>query len=279
MIRPVLRDGSLYGFSHGLLREALYAGVTPGRRGALHRRVGEALERRYGVDPGPRLAELARHFAEAARAGGDAGKAVEYVRRAGDQARSLFAFAEAAAHYERALRLLGGSPAETADRCELLLALGQARMLTGDARGAREAFFQAAELARGLGDVGRLARAAVRVGGRGDLLTRTDRQVLGLIEEALECLGSAESALRVRLLTRLTRTLYYTGPRGRVAEAAGEALALARRLGDPALLAVALDARHLALWGPGPTAEKLAVVNEIVDCGRRPVFDSPRTFV
>jgi tetratricopeptide (TPR) repeat protein len=269
VIRASGREGSLYGFSHGLLRDALYGRVPLGRRAFLHGRVGASLEERYGADPGARLAELAHHFAEAAQAGGDAVKAVDYARRAGDQARTLFAFAEAASHYERALGLSDVDPRGTELRCDLLLGLGQARTLAGDTRRAREAFLQAVDLARRLGDVERFARAAIGAGGHAlDLRTRSDRQAEALVEEALGHLGAAESPHRVRLLARQTRALYYTGSRARVVAAADEALALARRLGDPALLAMALDARHFALWGPGPTAEKLAVADEILACGR-----------
>jgi tetratricopeptide (TPR) repeat protein len=261
------REPHLHAFSHGLLRESLYAGMPPARRALVHARVGRALEERHAADPAPRLSELARHFAEAASAGGDTEKAVEYAWRAGDRARALFAFAEAADHYLRALRLLGMRDDAAVRRCDLLLALGFAQTRAGKGRQGRETLLEAAALARRIGDVERFARAAVGIAGH-DLHTQTDREAIACLEEALDGLGPVESALRVRLLTRLTKALYYAGPRDRMAQASAEALALARRLNDPALLADALDARHFALWGPGPSDEKLAVANEIMACGR-----------
>jgi tetratricopeptide (TPR) repeat protein len=261
-------DDGVYGFAHGLLREALYGALPPARLAQLHERVGSALERRYGADPGPRLGELARHFAEAAVGSGEVGKAVDYGRRAGDRARALFAFSEAADHYRRTLRLLGAGEAQAGARCELLLALGTACTQAGDVRSGRDAFAGAAELARRTGDVTHLARAAIGMTGRGDLFTHIDRETIAMLDEALERLGGADPALRARLLTRLAKTLYYAGEPERVTAAAAEALALARASGDPALLAAALEARHFALWGPGPSAEKLAVADELIVCGR-----------
>ena len=71
-------------FAHALIRETLYDQLTTVRRGQLHRRAGEALERLYELDPEPHLAELAYHFFEAAP-GGDVEKALVYARRAGDE--------------------------------------------------------------------------------------------------------------------------------------------------------------------------------------------------
>jgi tetratricopeptide (TPR) repeat protein len=295
------RRAGLYGFVHGLLREASYADAPPSRRAELHRRVGEALERRYGFDAagasnpgdagahlaelarhygvdaagasnppgdaGAHLAELARHFGEAAQAGHDVAKALAYARRAGDQARHLYAYAEGAAHYAQALRLLGQADEHAEERTELLLALGLTQTQAGDGRQARATFLEAAALARRRGDVHGLGRAAVGIAGRGDMHIRFDREIVELIEEALARVGDgAEPALRARLLSKLARVLYYSGPRERVASAAAEGLAIARRVGSPSLLANALDAQHFALWGPGATAPKLAVAEELVAC-------------
>jgi len=69
----------------------------------MHRDVARGLAERAGADQ--RLAELARHFAEAA-ARGEIQNAVEWGRRAGDAAMAELAWEEAAAHYERALYAL-----------------------------------------------------------------------------------------------------------------------------------------------------------------------------
>lgn len=94
-----------YRFAHALIREMLYDELTTARRARLHRRAGEALEAAYGANAEPHLAELAHHFGEAA-AGGEVEKALDYAQRAGDRARSLLAYEDAARHYELALQAL-----------------------------------------------------------------------------------------------------------------------------------------------------------------------------
>ena len=110
-------------FAHALIRDAAYHRLTRARRIELHRRVGEALEVIHAAELDPHLAELAHHFYEAA-----AGEAVGYARRAGERAVAQLAYEEAVRLYELALAGLdAGGPATVAERCELLLALGDAQ--------------------------------------------------------------------------------------------------------------------------------------------------------
>jgi ABC-type transport system substrate-binding protein/class 3 adenylate cyclase len=93
-----------YRFRHGLVQEAAYAGLTETDRQTLHARVGGALEELAGEDKNAgTLALLARHFTAA----DDAGKAAEYLIRAGDEARSIYADGEAIRHYRQAREFLG----------------------------------------------------------------------------------------------------------------------------------------------------------------------------
>ena len=72
----------------------------------------------------PHVIETYEHFAQhflAAAPIGTAGKAIEYLRRAGDRASSQLAYEEAVRLYETALPLVD----EATTRCELLLALAQ----------------------------------------------------------------------------------------------------------------------------------------------------------
>ncbi|MDX6521840.1 MAG: hypothetical protein QOF08_2445 [Gaiellales bacterium] len=93
-----------YRFRHGLVQEAAYATITDARRTVLHGRVGLALEQLGEIEgPGPRaLAHLARHFSEA----DDADRAADYLIRAGDEARAIYADQEAINYYRRARRFL-----------------------------------------------------------------------------------------------------------------------------------------------------------------------------
>ena len=134
-------------FSHALVRDTLYEGLTPGRRRAAHLRAAEILERLYASNPEPHLAELAHHFSEALPSG-DAARAVDYAQRAGDGAVALLGYEEAARLYALALRGLNMQVGGVAEkRCVLLVALGDARARAGDEPAAREAFLEAATIA------------------------------------------------------------------------------------------------------------------------------------
>lgn len=96
----------VYNFSHALVRETLYEGLSAARRVRLHHRTGEALEELHADDLATRLSELSHHFGAAAKAGG-LEKAIDYAIRAGDQATAQGAYEQAVTLYGRALELLG----------------------------------------------------------------------------------------------------------------------------------------------------------------------------
>jgi len=96
-------------FAHGLVRETLYDGLSSPRRRSLHGRVARAIEAVYGGALEAQLPALAYHLGAAGTAG-DPAKAVEYARRAGDQAMTGLAFESAAAFYNQALAALSVAP-------------------------------------------------------------------------------------------------------------------------------------------------------------------------
>lgn len=265
-------------FSHALIRDTLYEALTPRRRVQLHREIGGALEVLYADDPGPHLAELAHHFCEAAPGGG-VDKAVDYAWRAADRAAALTAYEEAVRLYQLALQALGLSEtAEEWTRCELLLALGDAQTRAGDTPGAQKTFLQAADIARRLEMPERLARAALGYGGR-FVWSRagSDPQLVPLLEDSLAALKGEESTLRARLLARLAGALRDQPTREPRASLSRDAVDMARRLGDPATLAYALEARSAAIWWLENTEERLAIATELLRLSES-VRDRERAF-
>ena len=250
-------------FGHALIRDTLYDELAPARRMQLHRSAAEAVEAAHSDDLGPHLAELAHHYFAAAPSG-VADKAVEYARRAGDRATALLAYEEAARLYEMALTLVE----EAAARCDLLLALGEARARAGDSRRSKPVFREAAELAQEGGFDERLALAALGYGGR-IIWERHlhDEYLVPLLERAAAALGDKDNPLRVRLIARLAggplRSQQF--PPERRVELSQEAIQMARRLGDPATLAYALDARIPAIESPERTGETLELSTELLD--------------
>jgi DNA-binding SARP family transcriptional activator/tetratricopeptide (TPR) repeat protein len=258
-------------FSHARVRDALYGDMSIARRAQLHRRIGEALEELYRADPEPQLAELAHHFFLAGPRG-DVDKTVEYTRRAGDRAVTLLAYEEAIRHYEMALRALERRPRrDQSERGELLLALGDAEARAGDTPASKQSFRAAAELP-GAGDrPEQLARAALGYGGRFMWdASRGDEYRVSLLERALAAFPKVDSELRVKLLARLAggplRDARF--PPERRAAMSEEAVAMARRLGDPATLAYALGGYVVGHFSPDLLREHLEVATELIRVAR-----------
>ncbi|HEY54507.1 MAG TPA: AAA family ATPase, partial [Caldilineae bacterium] len=98
LVRPQPTSPGCYDFNHDKIRAVVYEAADAGRRRALHRQVGEALE----LEGEKRVGLLAYHWAQA----GEWQKAVPYLLQAGDQARLLYALQEAVAYYRQALDYL-----------------------------------------------------------------------------------------------------------------------------------------------------------------------------
>jgi tetratricopeptide (TPR) repeat protein len=275
LIGPIPGALGRFRFSHDLIRETLYDGLSPGRRARLHLRIGEALESIYGAAPDAYLAELAHHFFEACR-GGDAGGdgthsaanlAISYAGDAGDQALSSLAYEEASRLYRMALTVLEHHPSDAPPpRLDLLLRLGDAEARGGDLPTSRETFLGAVDLARRTGDAEALARAAIGYGG-GFFWARAgnDQHLIPMLQDALVMLGGRDDRLRVRLLTRLACAWRSDRERQEQRRALSQqAVDMARRLDDPATLGYALVGFFWAVWLPDNADERLAVANEML---------------
>jgi predicted ATPase len=90
-----------YTFKHALTQEVAYSSVLIERRGALHERVGAAIEEEFADRLEDHLRELAHHYGRSA----NRTKAVEYLYRAGRQAEQRSAYSEAVGYQNRALEL------------------------------------------------------------------------------------------------------------------------------------------------------------------------------
>ena len=262
-------------FGHALIRDTLYDGLTAARRMQLHREAGEALEAVYSSDPEPHLAELAQHFVAAAPLG-VADKAIEYARRAGDRAAIQLAFEEAARQYAIALTLAD----DQLERCELLLALGDAHARAGNSAASKQAFREAAELAERGGLAQQLARAALGYGGRfAWVRASADAGLVPLLERALSAIEERDSPTRVSLLVRLAAAARDDPSRERRVALAEEALDIARRSGDSVTLAAAIEGHWIAVEGPELylSGDAVEVADELIALGKQ-AGDNERVF-
>lgn len=260
-----------YSFSHALIQQALYEEQTVNRRAALHEQAAAALERLQCDEPDA-FAELAYHYARA----GDrhASKVVRYGRAAGERALALLAYEDAVRELSAALAALGRAGGDAGEEAELLALLGTAQTRAGDAPAARAAFRRAAERSRAAGAWRTLARAALGYGGGAGFggvwvtFAAIDDELVRLLEQALAACPAGPSHERVRLLGRLAQALYWLPEKERALALSEEALASARRLGDPTALAYALDSRHVVLWGPDHLDTCRALAEEMLQLGR-----------
>jgi tetratricopeptide (TPR) repeat protein len=253
------------GFVHALLREAARAEVDAEVRRALHLEVATALEALPGR-PG-RLAEVAHHY-RAALPAGDPQVMVDRTVAAGEAALRVFAHEAAVAQCTAGLTALGsygsGGPVRRW-RARLLGVLGEARRYAGDLVEARQTLVDAHALATGAGDLVLAADAAIRMPRLTQFLV-PDRELESMLTAALERLGHAAPALRVRLLAR--HAVVAEDAEDRQARS-GQAVTAARRLGDAGLLAEVLSARLYVQWAPETAAERLATSTEIIELAVR----------
>jgi class 3 adenylate cyclase/tetratricopeptide (TPR) repeat protein len=126
--QPMLPEPQ-YAFKHALTREVAYGSLLLESRKVLHECAAHAIEDAYGNRLESYYGDLARHY----DLSGNTAKAVEYLRRAGEQAVQRSAYTEAINHLTSALELLKNLP-DTSERARqeltLQLALGNPLIAT-----------------------------------------------------------------------------------------------------------------------------------------------------
>src|SRR4051794_11981562 len=265
-------------FSHALVRDALYDELTPAGRARGHARAGAALEELYAADPEPHLAELAFHFCVSADAG-TAARAVGYAERAAARAAEQLAYEESVRLYELALDVLEReAPGEAERQCRLLLRMADAQTRAGEGVEARATNLRASRIASRAGLAELLAEAALAPAGRFMWMrAASDPQLVPLLEQALAALGDVEHPLRARLMARLApavRGELDWEPRIALGD---QAVAMARRLDDPATLAFTLSVRSSGLEGPFTIEQLRADAEEVIALGEQ-LGDAERVF-
>jgi tetratricopeptide (TPR) repeat protein len=255
-------------FCHELVRAAVHDDLSDLRRARLHRDAAQAIEATYRSRIDEHLAALAHHYTQAA-AVGEVDNAVRYCARAGRRALVRGAADEAIELCGRALSLFDSqSSPDELQRCDTLIDLGEAQRAVGDER-QRETFLTAAGLARDLGDMRRLARAG-QAFSRGFLTVSggIDPDRIAILEAALQAAGEEETPSRARVLASLAGEVVFSGDRRRSALLSEEAVAVARRVGDPSTLAKVLATRSDVIWHPGTLEERRQLAAETADIGR-----------
>ncbi|MCP2194272.1 ATP-binding protein [Williamsia deligens] len=244
-------SGSEVELRHPLVQEAVYAGITGGRRSALHSRVAQVLEELDDLGAPDDCARLAYHLSRGFD--GDRRRAADLWWRAGDGATSLGAYEDGVAFYRSAAeRLLPRG--DSADRCRLQVDLGRALRKARDPD-FRPTLLGAADMARRLGDVDLQVRATLANDLQGILYVHfhsdADR-IADLYDalDALEAAGRDDGATTAHLLSQLAIELIWVSDHSTRRDLLVRAIDAARGVGDRGALIAALSALLVALRVP-----------------------------
>ena len=214
-----------YTFKHALTQEVAYNALLLERRRGLHERTGQAIEALFPSRLAEQYGALAHHYTRS----GNTGKAVEYLRLAGQQAVQRSAYAEAISHVIAALELLETLP-DTVERAQrelvLQLTLGEAMAFT-----------------KGYG-VPEVERAYARA-----------RELCQQVGEPQQLLAALLGLHRFYL----NQAQYQTG-----LELAEQLLSLAQRQRDPALLVSGHFTKGQSLWWLGELSAARAHLEQAI---------------
>ncbi len=252
-------------FTHAFFRQTLYEEIFAARRIRWHQQVARALEEVHARRLDEHATELAEHYAHSSDPR-DLAKAVAYGQRAALRATAIYAYGEAVRLLEQALQAQEVlDPDDRTNRCDLLLALGEALQPTGDAQRAADTVApEALVLAEKLGDRDRASQAC-QIALRS--MVRSNAGLAWASPGFHEWVGRAQrhaapgTVARAWVESFMARVAFAAGRFSEAKAYDRRVVALARELGDPDLLWYA--AHQLLGWRPPrEERERLGLVDE-----------------
>ena len=259
---------SQFRFRHHLFQKYFYDNLGVSERELLHEDVAGVLEALYGTSIEKVAVQLARHY-EQARLDD---KAAACFLQAGRSALAMHAHSEAIALAQRGigcLNRIGDVTRHAALVLDLDLLLGAAQHHGGRFAESMETYRQTAELAARLGAWEALAHAALGYDEPRWRCNLLEPVAVQLMDQALAGLDRSDSVLRACLLAHLARARWGSAPVGELMELLDEAVAMARRLGDPRALIESLRTRLSLDRSPERTAERIVLIDEMLTLARR----------
>ena len=225
---PRARDEARYRFTHALVQDAVYQSLLVRRRTELHTRVGEALETLHGPQP-QRLEDmvtLGHHWSLSS----DKPRGARYLLTAGDWARAIYANADAARQYQRALETLTECDSCETDRCPVRERLGDLLGSTGWREGALQHYQAALAGYERSGDDSARARV-LRKMGRLHWDAGERERAQGCLEAGLALTRATPDDIELaHLYQEMGRLAFRSGDSHRAVQWAERALAQAERL-------------------------------------------------
>lgn len=239
------REGETVRFVHGVVREIAQSRVSEERRRTFHGRIARVLEEADDRQPTENVSQIATHYGES----GQFELAIEFYRKAGDQAATAYAYGDAREYYQRALKLTNEHDTLEQEGSGIYNALAETFLSTGAFDRAREA--SEAVLERSSGHSYELCRA------QGILADTQFSQ--GKFERAVETTRDQRetaTAINARELEsdafrRLGRIAKEQSAYDRARSYHQEALDIAAEMGDRAREAINLKGIGMAAWRQG----------------------------
>ena len=258
--RLVRRAEGRWRFTHGLIREVLYAELSGEDRLRLHADAARALREAPGSLAKPSGEVIAHHLVQAVPLLGPE-PALMATLEAADAAEAALAYEDAATQLSLAVELASLVASPHMQRGELLLRLGRCRFRAGAISAAWDACRKAAEEARAAGDWPSVADAATAIRAVDEGRSGQSRLALEIDElctEALERLPESDLSRRAKLLAQRSLVAHPFAPRPEPPLGIA-ALHAAEASGDLDARFMALQARKEELVAPEYCLERLSV--------------------
>lgn len=251
-----------YRFHHALVREVVYESTPAPLRARLHSEIAATIVHNGGLGTQASPSMLAHHYYMALPFV-DVSVAMDAALNAGVEAQRRLAYEEAAMHFQRGLDL-SRTAIDRQRQCAFMNCLGEAQAGLGLWAESRVTFGVAANEARSLGDGHEFVRAAIGFKGMMGATTPVDFDAVRLLRTAAESFPGQDPRLLVRVLSALSRSLYFGRVPDEVKQYSKKALKLARSLGEDELYLVALDAHLTSIWGPDHLEEFFSSATELL---------------
>jgi DNA-binding SARP family transcriptional activator/tetratricopeptide (TPR) repeat protein len=257
------REGqdAAYATTHDLYGYAAFDALSRARQVNLHYRLALALDAGVDSNRERHLAPAAYHWHAAGRSG-DPSRALRRCEAAGDLALERTAYADAIAHFSRALEAIEWSGGDDLARARLLIKRAEANHRAGNPLWREADAEAAAGIAESMIDGVTLAHAALVHGGLRSTYGVTNTRTTALLGRAYDSVS--DDALRVRVGARLAQELYHGGDYETARQLSGECVELARQIGDDEILAAAFHGRAWTLNHPDWLGERTALADEMI---------------
>jgi ATP/maltotriose-dependent transcriptional regulator MalT len=260
----VARGDDGYAFRHALLQETIELDQLPGERSAMNLRLAEALaaDPTLGARDGKVAAELCAHWLGAHRVQ----EALAASIQAGAEAEEVFAHADAAHHYERALELWtegGGQECAGIDEEAVYVRAAEALYLSGSHSNAIRMIEVAAARVDPRADPYGAALLRERLGRYRWISSGNTDQALAAHREALDLLpADAPGPEGARVLAGLAQILMLRGEIEECEALSERAVEVARRTGNRAAEAHALNTFAVMLTWRGQGEAAISTMRE-----------------